>query len=379
MQALNAAPWFKELLTQHQPPCISIYLPVSRSAAPSNETPAELRNITDEVRQTFSSHDVARAPGNRAALERLDTVLNDISLWEGDREGLAIFVSPTHSHVIELQRPPERTVIVADSFHVKPLIRLLQQSQQFRVLCVSPRRVRMFEGGQFALREITLRNVPLSVDDALATNATGPSTTPQMPGRVDAPTAQPSTAGGSVDTDRFFRHVDQAIWENYSRKDRLPIVVCADVQYLSRFLTMSKNDHIEREGIQLNPEAATPDRLREAAWKILEPRFAKQIQTLKDAYQAAKARRLGSDEIPQVAEAAAIGRVGTLLVDSDVKVPGILHRDSGLLEQAAMSDPRADDVLDDLAEMVLKTDGQVFVVPHDQMPTDHGVAAVYRY
>jgi hypothetical protein len=237
----------------------------------------------------------------------------------------------------------------------------------------------MFEGGQFALREITLRNVPLSVDDALATNATGPSTTPQMPGRVDAPTAQPSTAGGSVDTDRFFRHVDQAIWENYSRKDRLPIVVCADVQYLSRFLTMSKNDHIEREGIQLNPEAATPDRLREAAWKILEPRFAKQIQKLKDAYQAAKARRLGSDEIPQVAEAAAIGRVGTLLVDSDVKVPGILHRDSGLLEQAAMSDPRADDVLDDLAEMVLKTDGQVFVVPHDQMPTDHGVAAVYRY
>ncbi len=373
MQALNAAPWFKELLTPHKPPCVSIYLPVNRAAAPSNETPVHLRNAIEEVREIFTGHDVTRAPGNRAALARLETVLTDVNLWEGDREGLAVFVSPDHSHVIELQRPVERTVIVADSFHVKPLIRLLQQSQLFRVLCVSPRRVRMFEGGRFELRPMTLRNVPLSVDDVLATTATGTSTTPQMPGRIEAPTTRPLTAG------RFFRQVDRAIWENYSRKDRIPIIVCADVQYLSEFLSASKNDHILKEGIALNPEAATPQRLREGAWKILEPKFNEQLQTLKDAYQAAKARQLGSDEIPQVAEAAAVGRVGTLLVDSDVKVPGILHRDSGFLEQATLSDLRADDVLDDLAEMVLKTDGQVFVVPHDQMPTDHGVAAVYRY
>ena len=38
-----------------------------------------------------------------------------------------------------------------------------------------------------------------------------------------------------------------------------------------------------------------------------------------------------------------------------------------------------DDVLDDLAEMVLKMDGQVYVLSSDQMPTDAGVAAVYRY
>jgi hypothetical protein len=29
--------------------------------------------------------------------------------------------------------------------------------------------------------------------------------------------------------------------------------------------------------------------------------------------------------------------------------------------------------------MVLKMDGQVFVIPHTEMPTDQGVAAVYRY
>jgi len=38
-----------------------------------------------------------------------------------------------------------------------------------------------------------------------------------------------------------------------------------------------------------------------------------------------------------------------------------------------------DDVLDDLAEMVLKMDGQVLVLPRENMPTDSGVAAIYRY
>ena len=32
MQAVNTLPWFKELLAEHQPPCISLYLPAARSA-----------------------------------------------------------------------------------------------------------------------------------------------------------------------------------------------------------------------------------------------------------------------------------------------------------------------------------------------------------
>jgi hypothetical protein len=379
MQAVNATPWFKELLAPHQPPCISIYLAVNRASAPANETPVHFRNVIDEVGQQFGEQSFSRAAANEAAIERLKRVLDDASLWQGDREALAIFASPDYSQVIELRRPVERTVIVADSFHVKPLIRVMQQAQLFRVLCVSPRHVRMLEGDETALRPMPLRNVPLGNDHILATGATGPSTTPQMPGRATPPRAPASTPAERIPDDRFFRLVDQAVWENYSRNDHIPIVVCADVQHLSEFLKVCKNDHIQKQGIALNPDAATPQRLREAAWKILEPKFSAQIRTLKDAYHAARARQLGSDEIPQVAEAAATGRVGTLLVDSDVKIPGILHRDSGIVEQAALANPRADDVLDDLAEMVLKTDGQVFVLPHNQMPTDHGVAAVYRY
>ena len=38
-----------------------------------------------------------------------------------------------------------------------------------------------------------------------------------------------------------------------------------------------------------------------------------------------------------------------------------------------------DDLLDDLAELVLRMGGQVQVVPADRMPTQTGVAATYRF
>jgi hypothetical protein len=381
MQVLNAAPWFKELLANRQPPCISVYLPAQMAAAPDNQMPAHFRNALDEVREQLDADASVGATGAPEALRRLQEAMSDDTLWEGRRTAIAFFASADYSQVIELRQAVERLVVIADSFHVKPLIRTMQVAQPFHVLCVAPRSVRLFEGDSFGLTEVELSGVPRSVDDALATASTsGKEAAPAGHVRsASTATGDAQAAPGSVPTDRFFRMVDQAIWQRYSRRDHLPVVVAADVQYLSAFLDEAKNDYIVKEGIKLNPEAATPERLREEASRILEPQYQRQIQTLKDAFQAARARRLGSDEIPQVAEAAAVGRVGTLLVDSDAKVPGILHRDSGLIEHAGMSDSRADDILDDLAEMVLKTDGQVFVVPHDQMPTDAGVAAVYRY
>ena len=113
--------------------------------------------------------------------------------------------------------------------------------------------------------------------------------------------------------------------------------------------------------------------------KIVEPRFRVQLAKLGDVFNAAKAHYKGSDDIREVAQAVASGRVGTLLVQAGRHISGKLHRDTGQIDQAELTDLRVDDVLDDLAEMVLRMDGKVFVVPPEHMPTDQGVAAVYRY
>jgi hypothetical protein len=374
MQALNTLPWFKDLLAEHQPPCISIYHPVARSIPLATGAQAGFEYLVEKVRQQLDRRYTGRQSG--PLIQKLNQYVTNAELWEGDREALAFFVSPDYDNVIQFRRPTKPLAEVADSFHVKPLIRALQLAERYQILCVAPRRVRLFEGDPYTVREIKLSpNVPTSVDDPIARESPGTST-------MNTGAGQPSAPPGAIPVDRFFRLVDQAIAQHHSRAGKLPMIVCADVQHLTEFLTNSKNEHVLKEkeqAIALNPDAAAPQRLMEEATRILRPRVEQELRQLKDTYHAAKARHLGSDELIQVAEAAAIGRVGTLLVDSDKTIPGIVHRHSGLIEPADLSNPRADDILDDLAEMVLRKDGQVFVIPPDQMPTDAGVAAVFRY
>jgi hypothetical protein len=178
----------------------------------------------------------------------------------------------------------------------------------------------------------------------------------------------------------FLKLIDQRVWENYSRDRHLPVVVVADPQYVGHFIAATKNPYVLEQGVSINPNGLDGERLRAEAWRIIEPRYQEEIKRLQDQFHIARSQQKGSDTIPDVAEAAAVGRVGTLLVDADRQVPGVLHRTSGVIEPPSNTHTRGgDDVLDDLAEMVLRMDGQVYVLAHDQMPTDAGVAAMYRY
>jgi hypothetical protein len=44
-----------------------------------------------------------------------------------------------------------------------------------------------------------------------------------------------------------------------------------------------------------------------------------------------------------------------------------------------LDNPEIDDLLDDLAEMVIKKGGQVVIVPVERMPTITGVSAIQRF
>jgi len=96
-------------------------------------------------------------------------------------------------------------------------------------------------------------------------------------------------------------------------------------------------------------------------------------------FHAARAKGLRSDDMNAVAAAAHAGRVATLLVEAESVVPGRIDGESGEVHAADLAHPHVDDLLDDLAELVLRAKGEVVVVPADRMPTGTGVAAIYRF
>ena len=66
-------------------------------------------------------------------------------------------------------------------------------------------------------------------------------------------------------------------------------------------------------------------------------------------------------------------------MSADREIPGRIDAATGDIEFDDLADPEVDDVLDDLAVLALKLGGEVVIVPTERMPTETGIAAIYRY
>lgn len=102
-------------------------------------------------------------------------------------------------------------------------------------------------------------------------------------------------------------------------------------------------------------------------------------ESLADEFAMAKSQGLSSDNLVEVAQAAAAGRVATLLIESNCQISSRLDGATGRGELADLSHPQVDDLLDDLGELVGKMGGRVMVISAEQMPERTGLAATYRF
>ena len=73
------------------------------------------------------------------------------------------------------------------------------------------------------------------------------------------------------------------------------------------------------------------------------------------------------------------GRVEALLIEAERLFPGRIDSTSGAITAANLAHPDVGDVIDDLGEIVLRKRGEVIVVPAERIPSNTGVAAIYRF
>ena len=156
------ANWFQELLADHQPPCVSIYMPANRAHPPADEDPIKFRDHIDEA-QTVAAEELRPQAGRAGHREAAGVRVQPRLLDGRTRDGLAFFASTDYVQAVDLQQNVGDLVVVGDSFHVKPLIRVLQSGDRYQVLCLSEKNVTMYEGSRYGLRPLELRNVPTNV------------------------------------------------------------------------------------------------------------------------------------------------------------------------------------------------------------------------
>jgi hypothetical protein len=357
-------------------PCLSLYQPTHRHHPDNEQDPIRFRNLLkaleESLRQKYSTRDV------RPLLEPFQRLAGDRDFWNHTLDGLAVLGAPGLFRVYRLQRPVPELAVVADSFHLKPLLRILQSADGYHVLGLSRQKITLFEGNRDVLDEVELPPaIPRTIADVLGEASKERHVEVWMAGVRGGQDSKSDLVDN--DTERFFRAVDRAILEHYSQPSKLPLLLAALPEHHSFFRKISRNPFLLAEGIDIYPDALTAEALRERAWRVIEPQYLARLAGLVEMFEAARAQELGDHDLAQVARSAVAGRVATLLIEADRRVPGRIDAATGRIEFGDLAHPGVDDLLDDLGELVLKNGGQVVIVPAERMPTRTGIAAIYRF
>lgn len=373
-----------ELTATHDAPCLSLFQPTHRSMPDNQQDPIRFRNLLKVLDKSLQQHYSATEIKN--LLTPFEKLARDPLFWNHTQDGLAVFAAADFFRVYLLQQPMPEQAIVADSFHIKPLRRFLQATDRYQVLGLSRDKFRLFEGNRDTLDEIPLPDsIPQTINEALGYDLTDPRHSVSSYGGVGGTKgAMHHGHGGRKDTldlddERFFRFVDRQVHEHYSKKSQLPLILAAVKEHHHLFHKVSHNPCLMEHGLTVNPDGFTLDELRKRIWEVVEPQHLARQAALAEAFSEAKAHQLGDDDLRQVASAAAIGRVGTLIIEEGHHIEGRLNPETGKVETAALSHPEVDDVLDDLGELVEKMGGEVWILPPEQMPGKTGLAAIYRH
>jgi hypothetical protein len=376
----------RSVIAHETAPCISIYMPTRRGGSP-------------EDRSLFAGHvREARkllAPSlPKAKLEELMGPIADLDsapFWEGQLEGLALFRSHDFLAHYALPLAVEPLVVVADTFHVRPVLRFLQSNQRYFLLNLSLGRVSFFKGSAMGLGPVEITSLPRSLADITAgeQHERGLKHHAGSHG-VAGGAGEFSIYGGSgkqesvraEDTRAYFRSIDKAIWE-VLRDETAPLIVASTTEHHPIFAAVSRYTHLLHDGVMGNFNNTPLPELHAKAWPIVQRHIAERENEVLEHYGNSIKRHRSTDEVHSVGAAAVQGRIRELLVLRDTHLWGRMDPATGNIELhkdvALQQDAHDDDVIDDIAEAVILRGGAVYSFEKDRMPTKSPLAAVLRW
>jgi hypothetical protein len=366
-------------------PCVTIYMPTHRVGAGTRQDPIRLRNLLQEAEERL----IARGLRSTKAKELLEPAwqLGQPGLfWSYQSDGLAIFISPGMFRYYRLPFNFKKLVVVADRFHIKPLLPLLSSDGQLYILALSQNEVSLFQGTRYSVSEVYLENVPESLEEALKYD--DPEKQLQFHTRTPKAMDGKRSAmfhGHGVGIDdskdnirRYFHQIDAGLWA-LLRDERAPLVLAGVDYLLPLYREVNSYPYLLDQGIVGNPEGLKAEELHARAWAVVQPYFLKAQQEAVAQYRQFAGTGLTSNDVKETVTAAYRGRVGLLFVAVGIQQWGAFAPDTNVVRLHQKAEPGDEDLLDFAAMHTLLNGGIVYAVKPGKVPDNAPLAAVFRY
>lgn len=261
---------------------------------------------------------------------------NSLKMMEQVDKGLIVFYSSQEKGYLKVQSSINDLTVVADTFHIKPLLRIKNTERGFFLVSMSGKAINvMVETNGHLYRMESFKNEGHANDSV------------KNP-RVDSRDFIAQTA---VDLNKLLSAY------------KLPIILAGVKDHLGHMKKLLDHSMILEESIVGNVERVKTDELRSKCFEILEPYyFQKEIDSIAELNVAVK-QNFAITYIEDIAVSAIHGKIKKLFVVENKQVWGSINKYTGeIFVSPRQTNSHDDDILDDICQIVLSKGGEVVVL-----------------
>lgn len=373
----------ESLLNAGSPHCLSLYMPTEKTEPGVRQNLIRFKNLLTEAEELLSQRGTPSGPAAKI-LRPLQKMISDNFYWANQDAGLAILGSSETVRMWRLSMECDKLAVVADHFHLKPMMTFLQTDHAFYVLALSRNDARLLHCSNQGAVEVKPAGMPRGLAEALKYD--DPQKQLQFhTGAKGASGRRPAMFhghGAGIDESkenllRYFQAVNKSL-ESMLRKETAPLIIACVGYLFPVYRTANTYPHLLEEIIEGNPDGLRAEQLQACAWPIVE----KLVEGEKDYYLSVFEKKAGtgysSTNIEEIAQAARYGRVDILFVAEDEEQWGVFDETG---RRAVLHDGRRPDNYDlsnYAAVQTLNHGGTVFTNPAARVPGGRA-AAIYRY
>lgn len=301
--------------------------------------------------------------------EKIDQLLADGDFWRNGTKSVAVILTESETYIHRLNIVVDDQYYVSDLPYLLAIIKNMQFNYAYYLMALNRDSMKLY---LVRNKEVTLvdlpEDAPKDIVTALGDELTGGNLNVSARGGEVGAFHGVNTKDEEVEIDwvNYYQAVDNFLKE-LDNPDQLPLYLFALPENQTQFKKIAKNPYYsDKAGISGSPAQATINDIKEEAQKLTDQLAAVETQT----YQKLVNKKF-NDQLVDIVPAAKEGRISHLFVATSNLVDGFGE------DPDVEYDRRQ--VLNEVADNVIKSGGQVFVLDQKDAPDEKSLLAILRY
>jgi hypothetical protein len=374
----------KQLSQDKQGWCLSLFMPTHRAGPEVEQDHIRFKNLLTKAEEQLAEMGW-KVREVTAFLKPAAELLQVYDFWQNQSDGLALFLTSEEFFKFQIPIQFREFMLVSKRFHLKPLLPIVMQDLDFKILALSQGEVKLFGCTSYTIEELDLSAKIPNFDETMKFD--------NFIKQVQFHTGTTRTRSGER-AGMYFGHdpkddekqyllnwlhkITDAL-SGYLRNDQAPIIL-AGVQYLlSMFIQANHTLPLVHEGIVGNPEEKNPQQLHQSGLSILNKKMLDEIEAEKNRYFNLSAKEMTTSLIDTIVSSAYHGRVDVMFYTPEFHLWGKYDPEGGIVEKHEHYQAGDEDLIDNAAVTTLLRGGKVYQLPVEDMPDQQQLAVILRY